>query len=840
MDTIASPAASAKQVAPVPASHSEGQLWQVPIFFTGVVALVTAFLVRPFLQPDPVRNLHKDLAEARRLLHRKDSDPQAFRKLAQRAVDNSNVDPQRAGEACLLLACACMRIAETSEPAAAAKDWQLAQRYLQEAEHRGVPPDEMGRLHYGQAKVGFYLQDDPQRVVTLLKANVDGADDKAEAYSLLTQAYLRLTPPNYKEALLANETLRLKTPNVTEDVLAPAKLAGAKLLLSMTGTEEARKTLEKLGAEAPPAVLAEAHLLLAARYQEDGKWAEAAELWRGVLADPRLPLAEPGGALYNLGVCYRRLEQTARAVEAWEQCLERGKGEEVPAAALGLAELRLADVQSEKALKLFERAVAQVRTAKDWNNALVDLPHLRDLFEAAIQTYRKTNRYELAGQTAVLYERVAVSPKAQALRADLSTDWAHHHQEQAHAAKDARTREKDESAARELFRQAAEAHAECARLLEGNEQNDHLWFSAVCSFDGQDYATAVEKMVKLLDTEANPDRQGEGWFKLGESCRNLKNQDAAAAAYRKCIEIDTRYQYQARYQLAMASIEKGEIDEAVKQLERNLDLLHRNSDPEAQVKSLFKLCELHYARKNYRQVVRYLEGSLDRFPPSPEGVKARFQLADSYRQLAGQENMNAHIEERMSPETRDHYLEEHRHQLEKASKEFSTLEEQLSKPELQGMLTVKQQVEVPFIVAQCRFDLGQYRLALQKYEELAALHGDRPEALRALGGTVSCYAALNDLVKLRQRLDEIQARLPRFNFLSEADRQQWRDWVTRASQGLPQRSSERVREPEITIHGQDSGVRSPDSGVHSQKMETRGYEPAVPESSFPVLQGTGR
>jgi tetratricopeptide (TPR) repeat protein len=812
MDSINTPSASSHRVEDGSAGLSLRYLWQVPVFFLGVVAVVTACLTRPFIQSDPVRQLNHDLNEARRLLQRQTADPEGALQHAQNAVANIMYDPGRSAEAFFLLGSAQALIAQAAAEADSSEHWREARRNLEEAQRRNPAGEDAGLIRYRLAKVSFHTREDPKQVIAQLKATKDQADDRAEALGLLTQAYMRLNPPDIKAALAANEELRQKVPQVGEDVLGPAKLAGAKLLLRLNRTEEARKTLEKINDQAPLAILAEAHLRLAALYQEESKWSEAAELWKAVLAEKRVPSVDLGRVLYNFGICCRQLDQLSQASQAWTDCLHQTHSEEAQAAALALADLRLHEHDCTKAVEMLAQAVSKVRKAADWKNSLMELPPVQDLFEKTVQVGRDANRFDLAVQTAELYERVALAPKAQLLRADLSTEWARSRREQARAAKDSEARKKEATTARELFRQAAEAQAEVAKLVAGPaDKAEHRWLSAVCSYDGDDFARAAEKLTKILEADMdNIDRQSEGWYLLGEAYRQLKNGDAAQTAYLKCVENNAHFTCRARYQLAMIDMEAGRIDQAAQNLEQNLKLEHRDPDPEAQEKSRFALCSLLYQGgsklpQNYRRVVVYLEGALDRVTVTPEAVRARFQLADSYRQLAAQRTVNHYMSEKMSPDAHDHYLEENRRSLIRAAEEFAKLEAMLKDPELTSLLTVKQRKEVPYIIAQCRFNLGEYEKALQKYEELATKCGDSPEALWALGGTVQCYGSMGDFDHLRKRTEEIGKRLATIQGLSEADKQQWQEWLNQVSK-VPHPAGEREgSRPEA----QPSGDRAP-------------------------------
>ena len=227
MDLNTAPTPSSNPVENSPSRPSLRQLWQVPVFFLGIVALITACLTRGMVAPDPVRQLHHDLSEARRLLHHHTGDPDEALLHAQRAVDTIMYDRGRDAEAFFLLGSAHIRVAEAGGEADGGEHWLQSRQCLEEAERRGLAGDDAGRLHYRLAKVRFHTNDDSRQVIALLKANKEQADDRAEAYSLLSQAYLRLSPPDVKEALNANKELREKVPQIGEDVLGPAKLAGA-------------------------------------------------------------------------------------------------------------------------------------------------------------------------------------------------------------------------------------------------------------------------------------------------------------------------------------------------------------------------------------------------------------------------------------------------------------------------------------------------------------------------------------------------------------------------------------------------------------------------------------
>src|SRR6516165_544211 len=121
MEPIPAPATSAKQTDDRTSAFSLRQLWQVPVFFLGVAAVLTACLTRPFVGHDPVRQFHHHLAEARRLMHRHASDPDEALRHAQQGVDEIMYDVGRAAEAFYLLGSAHIQVAQKADGPAAAE-----------------------------------------------------------------------------------------------------------------------------------------------------------------------------------------------------------------------------------------------------------------------------------------------------------------------------------------------------------------------------------------------------------------------------------------------------------------------------------------------------------------------------------------------------------------------------------------------------------------------------------------------------------------------------------------------------------------------------------------------
>ena len=139
------------------------------------------------------------------------------------------------------------------------------------------------------------------------------------------------------------------------------------------------------------------------------------------------------------------------------------------------------------------------------------------------------------------------------------------------------------------------------------------------------------------------------------------------------------------------SLDKGNLDKAAEDLEQNLKMLNAtaaaDSDSEALEKSLLALGGLRFKQRNYRAAQRHLAEILLRFPTNPEAIRARYQVAESFRQLAIQANRDSLDRTFQGTETREHFLKEYKTWLGEAAREYYELAHILDKTEAATYLT---------------------------------------------------------------------------------------------------------------------------------------------------------
>jgi tetratricopeptide (TPR) repeat protein len=762
-------------VAPIPPAQAQ-PLWQAPLFVLGVAALAAAWFGRPYLSPHAARRLDRDLAEARQLLARPDGDADAALELAERVLDQSESRPEQAGAAGFLAGCACIRLAEQADPARARELWGRAGSYLEQAQAFGVPEADKPALAYRLAKIEYHTSADLPAVIVQLEEAVPNCDRRAEGYALLTQAYLKLPKPDLPKALEANAKLR-DVAEATEAELAAAKLLGGELLLRMGKPEEARKSLDLIGPHSPPGILVKARLLQARSFQEEKRFNEAVALYIDLLAKHKSSVGDPAQIHYNLGLCYRQLDQPREAAKELQECVTLSRGPEGQAAALMLAETRLAEPALEGALDALTLALARVDRPEEWKNPLAPLARAGEVFEKALAAFRQASRHDLALKLLDVYAKLVPQPRVMTYRAEVAAEWARLKGEVVDSPE-------AQLLAKQLYKVAAEANDKLAELsgVPLTQQGEYKWASAQHYLAAGEKASALARLEQVVTLNLEPARLGEAWYRLAELYRALEKEASALAAYRKCLEYDTRFSYLARYQLAMAALEKNP-DEAEAALILNIKLLRWDPDSEALRPSLFALCNMLYQKRLYNRVYPYLEDALGRFKEgkdSPEVTNARFQLANSYRQKASQDNLNQFMNMSMSEEAAAHFKKEHLRWLQKAAEEFSALERFLETPEGKDHLTPELRAQVPVITAKCWADLGEYGKALAIYEKLIERSaGKAQEQLDALGGAVACHGHLGQLEKVKQRLLQIRKLLDEGQ-LPEDVRKPWEEWHRQA------------------------------------------------------------
>jgi tetratricopeptide (TPR) repeat protein len=246
-------------------------------------------------------------------------------------------------------------------------------------------------------------------------------------------------------------------------------------------------------------------------------------------------------------------------------------------------------------------------------------------------------------------------------------------------------------------------------------------------------------------------------------------------------------------------------------LELKLGSLRNNKDKEsskAVEELLFTVGDLHFQKCSYLTVVRRLEEALDRFPKNPKAPRAHFQLAESYRTLALEEIKDLAIQTNWDAEKRENAKKEYSRWMGKAAKAYYDLALLLDRQGAEGDLTAEEKINVQFLAAECRFNMGKYEESLEFYEVLVDRYSARTEKLTALGGVVRCLSALRRFDLVKKRLEEIRKGLAE---LEGRDKEEWEQWANTADKVWKE------SRPDLKSEVPDK----PESGDEPKKSETR-------------------
>jgi tetratricopeptide (TPR) repeat protein len=299
---------------------------------------------------------------------------------------------------------------------------------------------------------------------------------------------------------------------------------------------------------------------------------------------------------------------------------------------------------------------------------------------------------------------------------------------------------------------------------------------------------ALPLLERCIQLGHPADRLDEAWFRVGEARRAIGKQAEAMAAYEQCLKLPLSgtYAYRARYQLALAHIARGEIDQAVTALELNLKLLQAEPDREAEEKCLYELGSLLIHRPDSLTLAEFrLRQALERYPNSPRALAGRFDLGECYFAQAQKELEWIRMFEKKSDDATAHHKGKYQEWLKKADDAYEDLmrllEERLATARTLNNEEDRLLRQTSFAAAECRFSRGQYGPTIELYEVLADRYRHQVESLHALAGIAKCHWAREEgalaqvaVERVRDALKEMTSDAFKNSRLTRA---QWEEWL---------------------------------------------------------------
>jgi tetratricopeptide (TPR) repeat protein len=698
-----------------------GQLWQVPTFVLGVLALLGAAASAPLRHPGESRQFDRTVFALRQGLQN-DQDPATLLAQAASALKQIPDYADRAAEVHFLAGSVYFR--QALARATAREPWSEAVAHLEEALQLGVDERDLPALEYRLGWSLYAQKREVPRAVELMAHSIDRAPEPPlPGYQLLVAAYLQLPAPDLDKAIQASQKVVELTDDRNADALAEARLTHAELFLRKNERIEAIKELDRVGPRASAPLRIKARLMQVGCCETEEMWSKALAIWQALLPDAA---KVPGGmvrVLYAIGWCSAKMEPPdyARAADAWQQALARG-GAAGQAAGLRLGGLRLFGPTPNvaEALSDWRQALAELRRADDYRNPYLELAEVRELFEQALGKFQEQQDFEQMRAVAELYRKLAPAGYADEKLAQAAEAQARKLQG------DAPTPIQE---VRTMYFVAAEAYAKAARTRPDKQGFDALWHSANCLLAAQDTGQAGKVLVELEKMDQEDARVAEGWFQLAETYRRGGQEGEARQAYLHCMQYAaTASAARARYEIALQAIAERQWKDAEDTLKPNL--VAAALDAATHEKSLYQMAWVQRQKPDDNLAVFYLNQATSQYPHNPQALLMRGQLAEAYRRLADE----AYYKEDSQRIFHADMPSERRNLLRKAAETYQKLADDLRDRQRRRPLTTLEGVlgrRALLGLAECHHDLGEYLEALHLYQGLLEQNRARVESLIA-------------------------------------------------------------------------------------------------------------
>ena len=517
-------------------------LWQLPTFLLGLLALYGAYKYVPARGTAAGPTASGDLADLRSALERKDADAAAVEPLLRKLTTSNPTDTPAnfaVGSGYVVLA---------DKAGGDSPDyWTAAEKAFEKCDVTQLDgPADASKLifRFALAKAATETGD-PAEVLRVLTAPPAG-EERAETPRLIAQTALRMTPPDYPRAK-ENFAKYLGGQNrSTPAAAARYKLELAKLHLRDKEYDQAKPWLKDVGPTAPADVLAAAKVQLGRLALAERNWADAVTQFEAALASGQLPSEERNTARYQAALALIQTGNDAAAAPYLRQVLTQ-PGEVAAAAAMKLAEIGsrdpLAKGSRKEAAEFLEKAVAQASGTSEH----VKTPELRAVFEEVIKASTTEGDFEAAHRAATAYAKVAEESVDRKYRAEISEKWA-----------TALVKTNPAEAKPKFLDAAAEYTALADAALDPAKRAEFARKAALQFRQAGESSKALELVTTILNAKDVPgEKLGQAWLDRAD----LLPADQSAEieeALKKAVNLPGAAATPARYKLAVTYVKRGQ------------------------------------------------------------------------------------------------------------------------------------------------------------------------------------------------------------------------------------------------------------------------------------------
>jgi tetratricopeptide (TPR) repeat protein len=780
------------------ASSPPRQIWQVPIFLLGAAVLIAVPLTRHYWTTNDEPGLARLIAAARQDLAATPPNTADALDRANKALASADRFPQFAGEAHFLAGSA--RLLQ-STPLDAAAISQVRQ-HLEQADRLGIPDADRPKLAYRLAKVAVLQGTEGAKATANLSQAIDAADDPAEAYGLLAEAYLKQLPPDQNAALEATQQQLAKAaPASDAAMLAQARLRLGELQLKKDNLKDGRAALDRIGPDAPPEAFFAARALLADSYESTREWTKAARNLEQLGTNSKLAPSAKAAILYRLGRCFVQDQRPDDAARVWAEAVNLG-GDEGQAAAWRLAEMKI-ESDAKAAADSFAVALHSVRAPADYRNPLVSIDDARRLLEKSIQASRGKGDSATTERLVELFARLAPPGRDDELLAQSADANAQSLSEQAQQNPTQAPTLLDQSRGQHLV--AARAYERAAsRVAPGPEQAQWLWRSADRYLKAQQPQAALDVLTRMTQLEGvlSEENVAEAWYQVATIHHRKQQYAAARAAYQRCLTPPGRFTLSSRHQLALLDLVENKFNEAEQALQDNRTALRAAAQPDAALleQTEYALAAVAFQRqaavkeelREYTTAEQRFLGALQQFPESAEAAKAMFHLGQCYWFAASQKS-KALGGSTLTDDERRSYFKQYVENLDKSTVQFDKVEAYLlSRANAQPLSKDDETLlwTSSFMAAHGYFHQDKFEEAARRYGILAVRYQGQVLELGALSQIFQCQYYTKQLEKARAAIAKTRAayeKLPDSAFNGRDEHHQrsfWLKWFTDAEKVL--------------------------------------------------------
>jgi len=328
--------------------------------------------------------------------------------------------------------------------------------------------------------------------------------------------------------------------------------------------------------------------------------------------------------------------------------------------------------------------------------------------------------------------------------------------------------------------------------VTSNQKHGRSLWAAARSFDkAQRWADAIEAYTQYIETRPDDPRRLEAINNLGKALLADGQYNAGADRFRSLLKNHPKspQAYASLVPMARAQMGLDNQKKAVEYLRRVVDD-HPAVRPGSETyrRALVELGKLYYrmgddAGAKYVQAIELLDEAVTRYGKSEQGPRLRYLLADSYRRSV--DVLERKLDGELSQRKQLAMRKERRRRLKEAQRYYNQVINQLKAQPKSGRTDLEALYyrNAYFYQADCAFDRGRHKVAIELYNEAARQWDDDPASLVALVQIVNAHCELGNYqeagVYNRMALDRLQ-QMPDGAFDRPGlpmSREHWEDWL---------------------------------------------------------------